>query len=67
MFLTIIDKDIEGGLVSVQYPMSYSNSEQESFQNFPWKQFLKVPLIVVWHGACIIKALIILDLAGSTQ
>ena len=26
-----------------------------------WKQFLKVPLIVLWHGACIIKALIISD------
>ena len=39
MFLTIIDKYIEGSLVSVQYPMSYSNSEQESFQNVGGNSF----------------------------
>ena len=61
MELTIIDKDIGGSLVNVQYPMSYSNSEQGSVQNVGGNSFFKVPLIVIWHGACIIKALIISD------
>ena len=39
MELTIIDKDIGGSLVNVQYPMSYSNSEQESVQNVGGNSF----------------------------
>ena len=43
MELTIIDKDIGGSLVNVQYPMSYSNSEQGSVQNVGGNSFLKFP------------------------